>query len=60
MPTILQHRLSVDSSRAAPKGKPKSEQSISSEHVTAAGSVAFMARDLRGVQRELNLLEGKK
>jgi hypothetical protein len=60
MPTILQHRLSVDSSRAALKGEPKSEQSISSEHVNAAGGVGFMARDLRVVQRELNLLEGKK
>lgn len=41
----------------SPTGKLRPEQSIFLERVRGAGGVAFMARDLRDVLRELNQLD---
>lgn len=44
----------------APKGRLRPEQVLFLERIRAAGGVAFMARDLRDVRRELQALEGNK
>ncbi len=41
----------------SPTGKLRPEQSIFLERIRSAGGVAFMARDLRDVHRELNELD---
>jgi hypothetical protein len=41
----------------SPTGKLRPEQSVFLERVRGAGGVAFMARDLRDVHRELNKLD---
>ncbi len=41
----------------SPTGKLRPEQSLFLERVRGAGGVAFMARDLRDVLRELNQLD---
>jgi len=40
----------------APKGKLRPEQAFMLERIAGAGGVAFVARDLRDVHRELNHL----
>jgi hypothetical protein len=40
-------------------GRPSPEQTIFLERIRCAGGVAFLARDLRDVMRELNQLKGK-
>ena len=41
----------------SPTGMHRPEQSVFLERVRSAGGVAFMARDLRDVMRELNQLD---
>jgi hypothetical protein len=43
----------------SPTGKLRPEQSVFLERIRGAGGVAFMARDLRDVMRELNQLIGQ-
>lgn len=43
----------------SPTGKLRPEQSVFLERVRGAGGVAFVARDLRDVMRELNQLKGQ-
>ena len=43
----------------SPTGKLRPEQSVFLERIRGAGGVAFMARDLRDVMRELNQLKGQ-
>lgn len=42
----------------SPTGKLRPEQAVFLERIRGAGGVAFMARDLRDVHRELNQLKG--
>jgi hypothetical protein len=43
----------------APKGKPSLEQTLFLERIRGAGGVAFIARDLRDVLRELGPMHGR-
>ena len=43
----------------SPTGKLRPEQSVFLERIRGAGGVAFVARDLRDVMRELNQLKGQ-